>query len=177
MIKQLIGGAVVLVIGGSTYAVSQQDVADNLSKNTGMSQEAAQQYVNNISSNDLQSFTKIGQDLVDDGNSINGLLAGIDCVNYEYEWVSPSLSCADGKNQMQILGRNESALGNCYIALDSDLGSSASIKMNECISDIDLVNNDYDMSIVPAFLEAKDITDAKNSNSYNKSILQAALKK
>jgi hypothetical protein len=47
--------------------------------------------------------------------------------------------------------------------------------MNECISDIDIVDADYDLPIAAAVLDTATITDAKNTNIYNKSVLQAAL--
>jgi len=117
MVKQIIGGVIVTVIGGKTFAVSQTDIISNFSKNTGMTQQQAQQYVKNIPQNDLTSFSKVGQSFVSDGNSdLNGL-SSIDCVNYTYQWETPSLTCSDGKNQLQTAGNDEIALGNCLQSL------------------------------------------------------------
>ncbi|HEV7453646.1 MAG TPA: hypothetical protein VGO07_00135 [Candidatus Saccharimonadales bacterium] len=175
MVKAIIGGVVVLVIGGTTVAVSNSDIADNFSKNTGMTKQQAQQYVGNIQKSDLESFSKVGQDLVSDGNLIQTELSSIDCVNYTYKWETASLSCQDARNEFQTISNDETALGNCYQTLDTNLGNSAKLKMNECISDIDVVNADYDLPVATTFLDSNTLTKQKNTNIYNKSVLEAAL--
>jgi len=176
MIRKIIGGTVAVVIGGSTFAISQGDVVNNFAKNSGMSQDQAQQYVNNIASKDLQSFGKIGESFISDGNGILSASNGIDCNNYKYTWESPTLSCDDGKNQLTKTGNDEVSLGNCLKSLDTNLGPNAKPKINECIQSIDVMNSDYSFQIVSATLSSKDIDDAKNSNIYNKSVLEAAIK-
>lgn len=176
MVKQIIGGVIVLVIGGSTYAVSQTDVVSNFSKNSGMSQQQAQQYVNNIQKSDLVSFGDIGKQLISDGNSILTETNGIDCANYTYKWETASLSCYSGQTQLQKVGNDELTLGSCFEALDTNLGSSGRSKISECISDIDITISDYDLPIVPAILDSGTITDSKNRDIYDKSVLEAALK-
>lgn len=175
MVKRIIGGVIVMAIGGGTYTISQSDIAKNFSQNTGLSQQQAQQYVNNIKQSDLESFSKVGHDLVSDGNDISNKVASIDCVNYTYTWVSASLSCEGGKNQLQQVGDDEITLGNCYSALDTNLGNSAKPKISECISDIDTVDADYDLPIVSGILDSNTVSDIKNKDIYNKSELQAAL--
>lgn len=175
MIKQIVGGVVVLVIGGTSYTIHQSDVSNNLSKNTGMTQQQAQDYVNNIPKDQLESFSKIGQDLSSDGNSVNTEMNKIDCANYTYQWVTPTLSCDDGKTQMQAVGSNEITLGGCFEELDTDLGSTASAKINECLADIDTLNSAYDAPIVSVALDSKTINDTKTTLQYDKSVLQAAL--
>lgn len=175
MIKKIIGGVITLIIGGTAFAVSQSDIVKNFSENTGMTQEQAQEYVNNISENDLDSFSSVGQSYIDDGNEMLSQASDIDCINYVYQWESSSLSCQTGKNQIQKMGNNEITLGNCYKALDTDLGDTARSKIGECISAIEKVISDYDLPIVTMFIDSKTITDTKNSNIYNKSVLEAAL--
>lgn len=175
MVKRIIGGVIVLVIGGATFAVSKSSIANNFSKNTGVSQQQAQQYINNIPQSDLESFSKVGQDLVSDGNSILSDGSSIDCVNYTYRWETASLSCSTGTDELQTIGNDEITLGNCYNALGTDLGSAATSKINECISDSDSIDSDYSLPIVTALLDSKTITDQKNTIAYNKSVLQAAL--
>lgn len=175
MIKQIIGGVVTVVIGGTAYTVSQSDIASNFSKNAGVSQQQAQQYVNNINQSDLKSFSKVGSGLVSDGNTVISNLSSIDCVNYRYQWETPSLTCQDGKNQLQSIGNDEIVLGNCYESLGTDLGSAAKSTINECISDIDTVDSDYNLPIVATALDSKTISDTKNANIYNKSLLQTAV--
>jgi hypothetical protein len=101
--------------------------------------------------------------------------SNIDCNNYTYKWETSMLSCQAGKIQAQRVGNDEIKLGNCYKALDTDLGNSTRSKINECIAEIDEVNSDYNLPIISALLDAKTITDTKNGNVYNKSLLQAAL--
>lgn len=175
MMRKAIGGVITLVIGGTLYTVSQGDIAKNFSANTGVSQTQAEQYVNNIKPSDLASFSKIGASLVNDGNSV--LSTNIDCVDYTYKWQTSSLSCEDGKSQLETVGRDEVTLGNCYEALDTNLGDSGKAKIQECISDIDSLNSDYSLPIVAVGLDSNTIADTKNSNAYNKSVLQAALSK
>ncbi len=175
MLKKIIGGVIVLVIGGTTYSISQSSVVNNFSKNTGLTQQQSQDYINNIKQSDLKSFTKIGQDLVADGNSITNTSLKLDCINYTYPWVTSSLSCQDGKDQLNKTGNDEIALGNCYQALDTNLGNSANSKINECISDSDPISLDYSLPIVSTFIDSKTITEQKNSIAYDKSILQSAL--
>jgi len=175
MIKQIVGGVITLAIGGTVYTVSQQDVTNNFSKNTGLTQQQAQQYINNIPQSDITSFTKAGQELINDGNSIQNIQSQIDCDNYTYNWETLTLTCADGKSQLQSISNDEIILGNCYQALDTNLGDSAISKINECISDIDTDNAAYNLPIAAALLDSKTLTDLTNTNNYNKSVLQAAL--
>lgn len=175
MIKRIIGGAIALAIGGTVFAVSQSDIVSNFSKNTGMTQEQAENYINNISESDLVSFSEVGQDFIEDGNWYLDGARDIDCVNYTYEWETYSLSCQSGKSQLQKIGSDEIKLGNCYKSLDTDLGDAVKSKINECVSDIDTVNADFNFPIVTALMDATTITDLKNTNIYNKSILQSAL--
>jgi hypothetical protein len=175
MKKAIIGGIVTLVIGGTTYTISQTDVVNNFSKETGMSKQQAQQYVDNAQKN-LESFSKIGTDLTSDGNTVLSTAAQIDCANYSYTWETSSLSCDEGQSELNTVGNNEVAMGNCYASLGTDLGSAGSTKINECISDIDALDSSYDLPIATALLDSTQTTDMKNANLYNKSVLEAALK-
>jgi hypothetical protein len=175
MLKKIIGGVIVLVIGGTTYSISQKNVVDNFSKNTGLTQQQAQDYIKNIPASDLASFSKVGQGYVSDGNTVLNELPSIDCANYSYKWETSLLTCQEGRNELEKVGNDEIALGNCYEALDTNLGSSAGTKINECISDIDTVDADYTLPVVVAVLDSKTVTDSKNTNAYNKSVLEAAL--
>lgn len=175
MIKQIVGGVLTLAIGGTIYQISQADVAKNLSQNTGMTQQQAQQYVSNIKQSDLESFANAGQEFIDDANTVQGTISQIDCENYTYSWETPLLSCSDAKSQLQTLANDENNLGNCYKALDANLQNYATSKINECISDIDTVNSDDRLPVATTLLDSKTLTDASNRNNYNKSVLQAAL--
>jgi hypothetical protein len=174
MIKQIIGGVVTLAIGGTVYTVSQTNVVDNFSKNTGMSHKQAQNYVNSAQNN-LESFSKIGQGLVSDGNSLLSTASQLDCTDYTYPWVTSGLSCDEGQAEVQTVGNDEIQLGNCYASLDTNLGNASHSQINECISDIDTTDSAYDLPIVTKFMSSGQITDIQNSNIYNKSVLQSAL--
>ncbi len=174
MIKRIVGGVVTLVIGGTAYTVSQTSVVNNFSKNTGMTQQQAQNYVHNAQNN-LQSFSKIGQSFVSDGNTILGEANQIDCNNYSYTWQTDTLGCTDGQNELQTIGNDEVTLGNCYISLGSDLGSASQSEINDCVNDIDSVNSDYNLPIATQLISSSDLSANKDTNIYNKSVLQAAL--
>lgn len=173
MKEKLIGGIVVLVIGGTSFAVRQKDVVNNFAEETGMSQQQAQQYVENSEDN-LDSFSVIGKELVKDGNDVIDIASDIDC-RYEYEWETSELSCPEGKSQLNAFGEDELSLGNCYISLDDDLGAQAKPKMSECIAAIDKLNSSLEMPITDDVLDDAAVTEIKNGNLYNKSVLRAAL--
>ena len=175
MTKQIIGGIATLAIGGTIFAVSQSDIVSNFSENSGMTQYQAQEYIDSIPEDELQSFSDIGQIHISDGNSMLDLELSIDCYNYTYEWERPSLSCQSGKDQLRKIGNDEIKLGKCYQSLDTDLGDFAKSKINECTSDIDMLNLDYNLPIFNAIYDTKAVTDFKNTNTYNKSVLEAAL--
>ena len=174
MKKTIVGGLITLILGGTAFTISQSSVVNNFAKNSGMSHQQAQQFVNNSQKN-LQSFSKIGQALVSDGNKILSTSSGIDCVNYTYQWVTSSMSCSEGVNELQTIGNNEIQLGNCYEALGSNLGNAAKSKISECINDIDTVETSYNLPIAVELISSNQLTRFRDSNLYNKSVLQAAL--
>lgn len=175
MKRVIVGGIATVIIGGAGFTIKQSDVVNNFAKETGMSHDQAQQYVDK-SQNNLQSFSKVGQELTSDGNSILNSSSGIDCVNYTYQWETASLNCAEGKNELETIGNNEITMGNCYDSLSGNLGRAAATQISECIDDIDTLNSSYDLPVAGYFINSSQVTDIKNANLYNKSVLQAALK-
>jgi hypothetical protein len=174
MIKELVaGGIVTLVIGGATYTVSQKDVADNFADDTGLSQQEAEQYVSNVKQEDLLDYDEVGDSYITDGNMIISSANEIDCVNYDYEWQSASLTCTQGKAQLMQLGNDEISLGKSYIKLGTDSANEADI--NVTIGLLTDVNAGYDNTIITYLLYPSDIDEAKKANSYNKALLEAAL--
>lgn len=171
--KKIIGGVITLVIGGTIFTLSKADVAKNFSKETGLTQEQAQQYVDNVKKEDLASFDKIGADLISDGKDILSTNSGIDCVNYTYKWESASLTCQKGKSQLTMLGNDEIALGEAYTKLSSD--SATRDDMSKVIKLIDSLNTDFKFEIVTSMLSPQAIDEMRKSNSYNKALLQTAL--
>ena len=98
----------------------------------------------------------------------------IDCINYEYDWESTTLSCFKGKSQLNKLAKNTSSLGYAFKKLDSDSASEEDIA--ETIRLIDQLNADYELEIFYILWDRPTVSEAKKTNSYNKSILKAALK-
>lgn len=172
--SKIIGGAIVLTLGGTGFAVTQTDVVNNFAAETGMSQEQAQKYVEE-SQDDLDSFGNIGTGFVDSGNKILSEAGSIDCEGYSYEWESALLTCNDGKSQMQTVGNKELELGQCFKELDKDLGNSARTKINECIDDIDELNQAYEQPGATSIFGNDFVSEAKKTNLFNKSVLKTAL--
>ncbi len=166
-------GILTLIIGGTAYTISQSDVIKNFADDTGMTQEQAEQYINNIPEEELASWDEIGRDFIEEGQTILSSLPEIDCINYEYEWESVSLTCFKGRMQIEKLGNDSVSLGQSYIKLGSDSASKEDI--SRTISLIDQVNLDYEFEIVSVLLDWSTIDDSKKTNSYNKALLKAAL--
>lgn len=173
MKKTIIGGILTLVIGGTAYTISQEDVIKNFSAETGMSSEQAEEYISGIEEEDLVSWNELGNDYINNGQEVLKQKSSIDCVNYEYEWQSSSLSCQAGKNQIEQLGELEIVLGNSYKVLGSDSAGKSDI--SKTITLLDQLNVKYQSEIVNWMFDAETIKEMKNTNSYNKSLLKAAL--
>ena len=171
--KKIIGGIITLVIGGTVYSFSQADLAKNLSKDTGLTQQEAQQYVNGIKKEDLASFDKIGSEFISDGQKAVEGANSVDCVNYTYKWESDNLSCEEGKSQLNTIGNDEITLGNEYQVLNTDKATKDDMTL--AIRDIDTVNADLSLDITTTILDQSTIDSIKKSNDYNKALLETAL--
>lgn len=169
----IIGAIITLVIGGTVFTVNKTDIVKNFSKDTGLSQEAAQQYVESVTEDDMVPYDKLGSDFISDGQDILSLAREIDCVNYDYEWETSTLSCEKGKSQLIKFGNDEIALGKAYQALASESASNEDI--SSVISLIDKLNADFRLEIVSRILDLKTIDENRKSNSFNKALLQSAL--
>ncbi len=169
----IIGGIITLVIGGAVFSLNKADVAKNFSKDTGMSQQQAEQYVENVSKDDLVPYDELGSSYISDGKDILGIASKIDCNNYKYEWETSSLSCQKGKTQLKKIGDSETELGKAYTVLASKSASTEDISL--VIKYIDRLNTDLNLEIVNKILDNKTLTDMKQINSYNKALLQTAL--
>ena len=171
--KGIFKGIITIVIGGTIFTISQTDLVKNFSKDTGLSQEQAQQYVENVSEDDLVPYDKLGSDLTSDGQEILTLTSDIDCVNYLYEWETDTLSCEKGKSQLIKFGNDEIALGKAYTILASESASREDI--SSVISLIDRLNTDLSLEIVSHILDPQSIDETRKTNSFNKALLQSAL--
>jgi len=169
----IISGIITLIIGGTAYTISQADIVSNFSKDTGLSETEAQQYVESITEDELVSWDELGNNYIEEGQYTLNVAYELDCVTYEYEWESSSLTCAEGKSQLLKIGNSEIELGEAYIILNSDSATTDDISI--VIGLIDKLNANYSLPIVNLILDYSTITEMKNSNSYNKAVLQAAL--
>lgn len=164
---------IALIIGGTAYTISQGNLINNFSEETGMSQSEAKQYVENISEDELVSFNQLGTDFISEGKDILNVASQIDCVNYKYEWETYTLTCEEGKSQIVEFGNSEIALGEAYKKLSSETASEEDI--NSVIRLIDRVNENYRLEIIAILLDRSDIDEAVKTNLYNKALLRAAL--
>ena len=93
--------------------------------------------------------------------------------------MSDSLSCYDGLNQMQTFVNDETKLGNCLIALNTNLNNEVTSKIKECISDIDALDSDYNLPVMQVLISSTNnssgINDSKKTDQYNKAVLESAL--
>ena len=174
MKRAIVGVVITAVIGGTTYTISQSDEVKNFSKNSGLSQENAQKYVE-TNKNSLASFEKVGGDLVAESANVSGKALAIDCVNYRYTWETASLGCDEGKSEIQDFASTELNLGQCYLDLGTDLGSIANQRIKECIRGIERYDAGLELPIVRKFLSAQELLDAHRTNQYNKAVLQSAI--
>ena len=173
-IKSIVTGTVItLIIGGTVYNINQEDVIQNFADDTGLTQEQAELYINEIPEEELETFSVIGSDFVNEGQELLTMANDIDCINYEYSWESVTLSCLEGKSQLNKLAKNTNSLGYAFKKLDSDSASKEDIA--ETIRLIDQLNTDYELEIFYILWDRSTINEAKKTNSYNKSILKAAL--
>lgn len=171
--KGIFKGIITIAIGGTIFSISQTDLIKNFSKETGLSQEEAQQYIENVTEDDLASFNEIGSDFISDGQDVLNSAKEIDCVNYFYEWETTTMSCEKGKSQLIKLGNDEVALGKAYTILASE--SASKEDMSSVISLIDKLNADLSLEIVNYILDPQTIDETRKTNSFNKALLQSAL--
>ena len=168
-----IAGIITLIIGGTVYSVSQADIVSKFSQETGLSQQEAAQYVENIPEEELFSFDELGAMMISEGEEILSIASEIDCVTYYYEWETDTLSCEEGKSQFRRFGESEIALGEAYQALSAETASDQDIYT--AIRLIDEVNANYNLEIMIELLDYSDRDESIKTNQYNKALLQAAL--
>ena len=171
--EAIVGTVVTVIVGGTAYTVTQSDIVDNFAEDTGLSQEQAEEYVNSIDEEELATFDEIGSFLIKDGEDLLEIATGIDCINYEYEWESTTLSCDQGKEQLNKIGNNTISLGQAYRKLDTDSASEEDISIT--IDFIDVVQEDYNYEIVKSILDDEFIEEQRKTSSYNKALLEALL--
>ena len=173
-IKSIATGTIItILIGGTAYTISQEDVIQNFSDDTGLTQEQAELYINEIPEEELVSFDRVGSDLINEGQELLTVANDTDCINYEYEWEVAILSCPEGKTQIDKLARDTISLGQAYIKLSLDSASKDDI--SKTIILIDQLNLDYQLEIVSQLWDWSTIDEVKKTHSYNKAILKAAL--
>ena|SRR3989344_6538925 len=171
--KLATGAIITLIIGGTAYSFNQADVVKNFAEDTGLTQQQAEQYISGISEDELASFDELGADEISLGQGLLSSASKIDCVNYEYEWESGTLSCSEGKAQINKIARDSISLGQAYIKLVSDSASKNDISAT--IGLIDQQNDSLESQILISLIDRATIDEMKQTNSYNKALLKAAL--
>jgi len=171
----VIGTIITIVIGGTVYNISKSDVIKHFVDDTGLTQEQAQLFIDNITEEQLGSLKEIGSELINDGQELLKEANEINCMNYDYEWQSITLTCPKGKIQLIKLADDMVALGQSYIKLDLD--SAQKIDKEETIRLIDELNFDYQLEVVSVALDwsSSSIDEITKTNSYNKALLRAVL--
>lgn len=173
-IRGIISGTVItLLIGGTAYTFTQEDVVQNFANDTGMTQEQAEQYVSSIPEEELVSWKEVGSDFTEASKETFELVASTDCENYEYEWETPALTCTEGKSQLQRIANTEQALGQAYLKLSSD--DATEEDMYNAMNLLDQLNADYRQEIGGAIFDKETLDEITKTNLYNKSILKAAV--
>jgi len=170
--KGLIKGAIVLVIGGVAYSFSQADVAKNLSKDTGMTEQQATEYIDDIPDDEFGTWTELGEELVYEGKELKQLVTETNCNEWQFDWESPTLSCQEGLSQITIFSNSAIALGNSYIKLDSS--SATDIDIRKTINLIGQFNANLALEIIVNVVDELTLSDWYITNSYNKALLQSA---
>jgi len=169
----VIGTIVTIIIGGTAYNVNQADIIKNFADDTGLTNEQAEQYINEIPKEELVSWGELGSYTISNGQELIKMAKEIDCINYEYEWESLTSPCTEGKAQITRLGKDSILLGQSYAKLDSDSASESDIK--KTIQLIDQINSDFELKIISSVLDQATIIEEKKTNSYNKATLKAVL--
>ncbi|MCU0678451.1 MAG: hypothetical protein MUF19_02605 [Candidatus Pacebacteria bacterium] len=173
-IKNIItGGIITLVVGGAAFSFSQQDVINNLSEDTGMTEEQAEQYVNNIAPEDLVSWSEVGNSFLAESKETRTAADGVDCENFDYDWQSTTLTCTQGKEQLLLIAATEEKVGNAYLQLDTENATKEDMQL--VINYLDQLNTQYGLEVSRRAFDSAVIEDMKMTNSYNKSLLKAAL--
>lgn len=169
----VVGGVLTLVVGGTAYTINQEDVVTNFAEDTGVSQQEAEQYVNSVEEEDLVEWDVLGNDYISAGQEIVNQVSSIDCINYSYEWQSPSITCEQGKQQLNRYGNDAISLGQAYKALGAD--NASKVHMSSAVRAIDTLNADYALPVVMKIIDPSTISEDTKANSYNKSLLKAVL--
>lgn len=169
----VVGGVLTVIVGGTAYTVSQADIIDNLANETGMTQQEAKEYAEKAEKEGLVEWTEVGNSHIEEGKAALDLADQLDCNQYEYEWETATLSCSQAIVQLRTYGNNSVSLGNSYKKLDND--SSGIPEINATIRHIDTLTSSLQFEIIRSVLDASQLTEMRNINAYNKSVLKAVL--
>lgn len=169
-IGRFVVGILIIVIGGTACTVGQKEIVENFSKETGMTEQESQQYIENISEDELISFYELSESHITTGQEVYKIATELDCDNYQYEWETETLSCIKGFSQLIIFGERNLDLGEIYKVLGT--GYAFTKNYEEAIALIDLLNESLSSEIMVALLGENSIEEMITTNLYNKAILQ-----
>ncbi len=100
-------------------------------------------------------------------------LAQTMCIKFEYTWETESVTCEDSKSELIALGWSEVRLGNAYKVLATSSATSQDIAA--VITYIDTVNKGLNTEVVRSTIDEQTLSELKQTNSFNKALLQSAL--
>ncbi len=173
-LKNIVGGGIItLIVGGAAFTFNQQDVIDNFANETGISQKQAEEYVNNISEDELVTWVEIADQLTLSSEDTTQVNNEINCVSYEYEWETTTLTCSLAKEQLRQIADTELALSRAYRELESE--DASEVEINSVISLLDRLNSDYKLEAAITLFDTAMLAEIEMTNIYNKSVLKAAL--
>lgn len=76
-----------------------------------MTQQESQQYIENISEDELISFYDLSASHITLGEEVFKIVREMDCENYQYDWETETLSCGLGMMQLTLFGGSNIELG------------------------------------------------------------------
>ena len=159
-----------IVLFGTACDSSQKAVVKNFSEETGMTQQESQQYIENISEDELISYYELSKSHTATGEEIFNIVLELDCDNYIYEWETLTLSCLKGMSELVTFGNINTNLGEIFKVMGD--GYSFTKDYKEAITLIDKLNESLKSEIMVALLDENIIEEMIKTNLYNKSIIQ-----
>lgn len=173
--KKIVSGIVsVLVIGGVGYAISQSKLVDNFSKETGMSQQEAEEYVKNVKEEDLLGAKELGESYIRHSQETQKTNDEIDCATSTIDFAEDfGTDCVTVKAELTKLRRAEEKIGQAYIKLADDKADRTDTQ--NVINALDEYVAIIKKPIFSNIFTEESIDDLIKTTAYNKSLLVTAL--
>jgi hypothetical protein len=174
----VIGGIITLIIGGLTYSFSRQDLIDNFTADTGLSQQQAEEFISSKLDEEGSSWEELGHEFSLASQSLQKIHNSIDCENLSSEEFliikeGVSLSCDEALEQIAQIANSAESVSVAYLKLSEDNVSRDDVR--ETVFYLDQFITDLDSPVLVPFISSSTIEDYKLSSSLNKSLLKTAL--